>query len=69
MHQWHIQAIVKATSLKEKNAKGLRHLHNVATQHLWALKAMEYDPSGPFSTSVVELKLDQATMYKWQRHM
>ena len=29
---------------------------------------MDYDPSGLFITSVLELKLDQTTMFEWQRH-
>ena len=68
MHQAHFQAIVEAASLKEGNAKGLRYLHDVVNQHLWALKAMDYDPSRPFITSVIQLKLDQATVFKWQWH-
>ena len=37
-------------------------------KHLRALKAMDYEPSGPFITSVLELKLDTNTMFEWQRH-
>ena len=29
---------------------------------------MGYDPSGPFITSLVEMKLDRTTMFEWQRH-
>ena len=29
---------------------------------------MGYEPSGPFVTSVIESKLDQMTMFEWQRH-
>jgi hypothetical protein len=29
---------------------------------------MDYEPSGPFITSVLELKLDVNTMFEWQRH-
>uniref|UniRef100_A0A1X7VGP7 Uncharacterized protein n=1 Tax=Amphimedon queenslandica TaxID=400682 RepID=A0A1X7VGP7_AMPQE len=29
---------------------------------------MEYDPSGPFSISVIELKLDQNTLFEWLKH-
>ena len=29
---------------------------------------MAYEPSGPFITSVLELKLDTKTMFKWQKH-
>ena len=29
---------------------------------------MDYDPSGPFITSVLELKLNEDILFKWQRH-
>ena len=29
---------------------------------------MDYEPSGPFITSVIELKLDVNTMFEWQKH-
>ena len=29
---------------------------------------MECEPSGPFVTSVLELKLDTGTMFEWQKH-
>ena len=48
--------------------KELRRLHDVVTQHLRALKSMEYDPSGPFITSILELKLDTTTLFEWQKH-
>lgn len=32
-----------------------------------ALKTMSYEPSGPFITSVLELKLDASTMFEWQK--
>ena len=37
-------------------------------QHLRALKSMGYEPSAPFITSVLELKLDVGTMFEWQKH-
>ena len=33
-----------------------------------ALKAMDYEPSAPFVTSVLELKLDVNTMFEWQKY-
>ncbi len=32
-----------------------------------AEKAMDYEPSGPFITSVLELKLNTNTMFEWQK--
>ena len=29
---------------------------------------MDHDPSGPFVTSILELKLDPHTMFEWQKH-
>ena len=29
---------------------------------------MDYEPSGPFITSMLELKLDTNTMFVWQKH-
>ena len=43
-------------------------MHDIALQHLRALKSMWYKPSGPFITSALELKLDQGTMFEWQKH-
>ena len=42
---------------------------NYMTQHnsTSALKAMDYETSGPFITSILELKLDVDTMLEWQK--
>ena len=68
IHQTHVHMVLKAPSLKEGSGKELRHLHDIVQQHLQALKAMDYEPSGPFITSVLELKLDVNTMFEWQKH-
>ena len=68
IHQAHVRKILEVPTLKEGNGKELRHLHDVAQQHLRALKSMGYEPSGTFITSVLELKLDQGTMFEWQKH-
>lgn len=57
IHQAHVRVIVEAPSLKIGSGKELRHLHDVILQHLRALKAMGYEPSSPFITSIIELKL------------
>ena len=67
IHQTHVRMIVDAPPLKDGTGKELRRLHDVVLQHLRALKAMDYEPSGPFITSVLELKLDTNTMFEWQR--
>ena len=67
IHQTHVRMILEATSLKEGTGKELCRLHDTVQQHLRALRAMDYEPSGPFITSVLELKLDTNTMFEWQR--
>ena len=67
IHQAHVKKIIDITPLKEGSGKELRRLHDVAQQHLRALKAMKQEPSGPFITSLLELKLDSGTMFEWQK--
>ena len=59
--------ILEAAGLKDGTGYELRHLHDTVQQHLRALKAMSYEPSGHFITSVLELKLDTNTMFEWQK--
>ena len=67
IHQSHVQMIVEAPVLKEGTGRELRRLHDTVQQHLRALKAMSYEPSGPFITSMLELKLDSTTRFEWQK--
>ena len=71
-HPWliqaHVKAILEVAPLKNGTGRELRKLHDTVQQHLPALKSMGYEPSDPFVTSTLELKLDQGTMYKWQKH-
>jgi len=68
IHRTHVQMIVDTPPLKEGTGRELRRLHDKMQQHLRALKAMDREPSGPFITSVIELKLDATTMFEWQKH-
>ena len=68
IHQTHVRAILDAPPLKDGSGKELRRLRDVILQHLRALKAMDYEPSSPFITSVLELKLDVNTMFEWQKY-
>ena len=63
-----MRMILEAPLLKDGDEKELRKLHDTIQQHTWALKAMDCEPLGPFLTSVIELKLDTTTMFKWQKH-
>ena len=57
-----------ALSLKDGHGKKIRRFYDVTNQHLRALKTMECEPSGPFVTVVLELKLDPGTIFEWQKH-
>ena len=59
--------ILDAPALKEGTGHEIRQLHDTIQQHLRALKTMDYEPSGPFITSILELKLDASTNFKWQK--
>ena len=52
-------------ALKEGSRKELCNLHDIVQQHL---RAIDYEPSGAFITSIFELKLDTMTMFEWQKH-
>ena len=68
IHQAHVKMILEAPPLKDGTGKEIRRLHDIAQQHIRALRAMELEPSGEFMTSLLELKLDPSTMFEWQRH-
>ena len=55
-------------ALKDRSGKEQRCLHCVLSQHLRSLKVMEYKPV-LFITSLIEIKLNQATGFEWQRHI
>ena len=68
IHKAHVKMILEAAPLKDGNGKELRTLHDTVQQHVRALKSMGYEPSAPFITSAMELKLDETTMFEWQTH-
>ena len=57
--------IIEAQCLRDGSGK---ELHDTVQQYLRALKGMDCEPSSPFITSVLELKLDSNAMFKWQRY-
>ena len=65
IHQAHVKAILEAAPLKDDTGRELQKLHDTVQQYLCALKSMGYEPSCP---STLELKLDQGTMFEWQKH-
>ena len=64
----HVQAIVEAPVVKHGSGKELRHLHDVCSQHLWASNVMKCKPSGALLTPLIEMILDESTMFEWERH-
>ena len=68
IHQAHVKEIIEVPSLRDNSAKEIRRLHDVLQQHLRALKAMKKEPSSPFITSLIEMKLDNDTRFEWQKH-
>ena len=68
LHRVHVRAMVEAPVLKDGIGKELRRLNKIYSQHLRALKAMKLEPSGAFITALLEMKLDQSTMFEWQKH-
>ena len=67
-HQARVLVTLNAPMLKDGSGKELRRLHDTVQQHLHVLRSMGCEPSGPFITSVLKLKLDTNTMFKWQKH-
>ena len=67
-HTAHVKAILDAASVRHGHGRELRRLHDVLSQHLRALEAMEYDSWNHLMTSIIELKLDQETLFEWERH-
>lgn len=65
IQQSHVKEVPR---LKEGSGKELRKFHDVMQQHIRALKSMGCEPSGPFLTSLLELKLDVDTSFEWQKH-
>ena len=55
-------------ALKDGNGKEVRHLYDTVQQHLRALKALGNEPSGPFITSMLELKLDTNIAFEWHKY-
>jgi hypothetical protein len=68
IHQTHVRMILETPQLQDWSGKELRRLHDTIQQHTRALKSRGEEPSPSFITSTVELKLDSATMFEWQRH-
>ena len=68
LHRAHVRTIMDTPPLRDGTGKELRRLHDMLQQHLRALKTMKYEPDPSFITSLVELKLDEGTLFEWHKH-
>ena len=68
IHQAHVSAVIETPPLKDGNGKELRRIHDVINQHMRAINTMSSNSLEGFVTSVIELKLDQTSMFAWQDH-
>ena len=68
IHRAHVRTIMDTPPLKDGSGKELRRLHDALQQHLRALKTMKSEPDPSFVTSIIELKLDEMTLFEWQKH-
>ena len=68
IHRAHVRTIMNTPPLKDGSGRELRRLHDILQQHLRALKTMKSEPDPFFVTSVIELKLDESTLFEWQKH-
>ena len=64
----YVNSILEAPTLKNGSGRELRYLHDIVNQNVRAISAMKYDTFESFVTAIIELKLDQTTMFEWQRH-
>ena len=53
--------------MKDNSGRELRQFHDTVQQHLRALKDMDGDTTGSFITAMLELELDEETMFTWQK--
>ena len=67
IHEAHVRRIIEVPHLKDNMGRELRRLHDILQQHLRALKAMNKEPSAPFITSLIEMKLGADTRFEWQK--
>lgn len=68
IHRTHVKMILDAPQVRDGSGKEIRRLHDIVQQHIHALTSLGEEPSPPFITSIIELKLDSTTMFEWQRH-
>ena len=64
IHQAHVKKIAEIPPLKDGSRKELRRIDDT---FLHALKTMGHELDGTFITSFLQLKLDQTTLFEWQK--
>ena len=68
IHQAHVCTVVNPPPLKDVSGKELRHLHEIINQHIRVITAMADNSLEVFVTSIIELKLGQASMFAWKNY-
>ena len=68
IHQKHVNTIVEIPTIKVGTGRELRQLHDLVSQHVRSLRTVMGDTFEPFMSSLIEMKLDQASKFAWQQH-
>ena len=68
IHQKHVKTIVEIPTVKAGTGRELRQLHDVVSQHVRSLRTVKGDTFETFMSSLIEMKLDQASKFAWQQH-
>ena len=55
-------------TVKTGTGRELRQLHDLVSQRLCSLRTAKEDSFESFLSSLIEMKLDQATKFTWQQH-
>ena len=67
IQQAHVTAIRDIPVLTDGNSKEMRRFHDVANQHLRAMRNMKHDEFDTFISAFLELKFNKATSREWQK--
>ena len=67
IHQKHVKTIVEIPTINIGTGRVLRQLHDLVSQHVRSLRTVKGDTFESFMSSLIEMKLDQASKFAWQR--
>ena len=66
VHEAYVKAIIEFLKLKGGSDREIHKLHDTMLQNLHALTTMDYVLDPHFITSLIQLKLDSATLFAWK---